>query len=172
MKYGDIVLRALEPEDLEILYKWENNMDIWLVSNTIAPFSKYILKKYIDCSHQSIYESGQLRFIIDLPGEKVPIGTIDIFDFDQYHQRAGVGILIAEEQYRHKGYALKSLQAVIDYCFNTLLLHQLYCNILSNNRESMELFKKAGFAETGIKHEWIKTNEGYLDQHLFQLINQ
>ena len=43
-----IVLRALEPDDVELLYNWENNRDIWKISNTQAPFSKYILQKYIE----------------------------------------------------------------------------------------------------------------------------
>lgn len=40
MKYKDIRLRALEPEDLELLYSWENNLSYWVISNTITPFSK------------------------------------------------------------------------------------------------------------------------------------
>lgn len=170
MKYQKIRLRALEPEDLELLYEWENNNSYWLISNTIAPFSKYTLKKYIRNSHKSIYETGQLRFMIGLVEEKQTIGTIDIFDFDPFHKRAGVGILIANENQRRKGYATMALKCLCDYCFNTLQLHQLYCNILVNNIESIDLFKKAGFTEIGIKKEWIKTPEGYLDELMYQLI--
>jgi diamine N-acetyltransferase len=171
MKYRNIKLRALEPEDLELLYEWENNDSYWTISNTLSPFSKYTLKRYLENSHKNIYETGQLRFMIEHITDKVTIGTIDIFDFDPYHERAGIGILIANEEYRRKGYASISLICLINYCFKTLLLHQLYCNILSNNCESMDLFIKQGFIQTGIKKEWIKTSDGYLDEHLFQLIN-
>ena len=104
--------------------------------------------------------------------DKVTIGTIDIFDFDPFHKRAGLGILIANEEYRRKGYASMALTGLIEYCFKTLQLHQLYCNILANNTESMDLFKKLGFVQAGIKKEWIKTSDGYLDEYLFQLINK
>lgn len=170
MTYKEIKLRAVEPEDLEILYNWENNINYWLVSNTIKPFSKYILKKYIENSHKSIFEAGQLRLMIDLTGNSKTIGTIDLYDFDTFHKRAGVGILIADESDRRKGYASMALKCLIDYCFDTLQLHQLYCNILSNNCHSMELFRKMGFIETGIKRDWIKTEDGFLDEHLFQLV--
>ncbi|MGB4293497.1 MAG: GNAT family protein [Bacteroidales bacterium] len=170
MTCDEIILRAVEPEDLELLYRWENNIDYWLISNTIKPFSKYILKKYIENSHKTIFETGQLRLMIDTKENKKTIGTIDLFDFDPFHQRAGVGILIADESSRRKGYASMALKCLIDYCFNTLQLHQLYCNILSSNCESMELFKKLGFVKTGIKKDWVKTSNGYLDEHLFQLI--
>lgn len=171
MKYEKIRLRALEPEDLELLYEWENNDSYWVISNTVSPFSKYTLKRYMENSHKSIYETGQLRLMIDLTEEKKTIGTIDIFDFDPFHGRAGIGILIADEAQRKKGYASMSLKCLIDYCFRTLQLHQLYCNILANNCESIDLFKKMGFTESGIKKEWVKTTDGYLDEYLFQLIN-
>jgi diamine N-acetyltransferase len=172
MKYQKIRLRALEPEDLELLYDWENNDSYWVISNTVSPFSKYTLKRYLENSHKNIYETGQLRLMIDHVSDKKTIGTIDIFDFDPFHKRAGLGILIANETYRRQGYASMSLNCLIEYCFKTLQLHQLYCNILVNNSESMDLFKKQGFIQTGIKKDWIKTSDGYLDEYLFQLINQ
>lgn len=171
MKYKNIRLRALEPEDLELLYSWENNLSYWVISNTVSPFSKYTLKRYVENSHKSIYETGQLRLMIDHIQDKISIGTIDIFDFDAFHKRAGLGILIANEEYRRRGYATMALTCLVDYCFKTLQLHQLYCNILVNNCESIDLFKKIGFVETGIKKEWIKISDGYLDEHMFQLIN-
>jgi len=170
MKYKEIKLRALEPEDLELLYQWENNHAYWMISNTLTPYSKYTLKRYLKHSHKNIYETGQLRLMIEHIADSVTIGTIDIFDFDPFHKRAGVGILIANEAYRRRGYATMSLKCLIDYCFNTLQLHQLFCNILANNCESIDLFQKAGFVQSGIKREWVLTSEGYLDEHFFQLI--
>ncbi len=170
MKYEKIRLRALEPEDLELLYEWENNNAYWMISNTMTPFSKFTLKRYLKHSHKNIYETGQLRLMIELIAEKLTIGTIDLFDFDPFHKRAGIGILIADEAQRRKGYASMALKCVIDYCFTTLQMHQLYCNILANNCESMDLFQKLGFERIGVKKEWIKTVDGYLDEHMFQLL--
>ena len=170
MKYKDVRLRAVEPEDLELLYEWENDYKYWLISNTTAPYSRYTLKRYIEGSHKNIYEAGQLRLMVDHITTGTTIGTIDLFDFDPFHKRAGLGILIADESYRRRGFASMALRCLIDYCFKTLMLHQLYCSILHNNPESIELFKKLGFKEIGIRKEWIKTNEGYLDEHLYQLI--
>ena len=137
----------------------------------MVPFSKYTLKRYLENSHKNIYETGQLRLMIELVADKKPVGAIDIFDFDPFHKRAGLGILIADEKERKKGFATMALKGLISYCFATLQLHQLYCNILSNNCESIDLFKKLGFVQIGIKKDWIKTSEGYLDEHMFQLVN-
>ena len=172
MKCEKIRLRALEPEDLELLYEWENNDSYWVFSNTVTPFSKYTLKRYLENSHKNIFETGQLRLMIELVSDKKTIGTIDLFDFDPFHKRAGLGILIADDAERRKGYASMALKCLIDYCFTTLQLHQLYCNILANNCESMDLFKKQGFVQSGVKKEWIKTSEGYLDEYMFQMVSQ
>lgn len=171
MKNDKISLRALEPEDMELLYEWENNESYWVISNTVSPFSKFTLKRYLENSHKNVYETGQLRLMIDQLPDKITIGTIDIFDFDPFHKRAGVGILIANEEYRRKGYAAMALTGLIEYCFKTLQLHQLYCNILATNRDSMDLFKKQGFVQVGLKKDWVKTSEGYIGEYLFQLIN-
>ena len=172
MEYKNIRLRALEPEDLELLYTWENNETFWIYSNTVSPFSRFTLKRYIENSHKNIYETGQLRLMIDNIEDKKTIGTIDLFEFDPFHKRAGIGILIADESYRRKGFAAMSLKCLIQYCFKTLQLHQLYCNILANNTVSIELFKKHGFVEIGRKKDWIQTDNGYLDEYLFQLLNE
>ena len=98
-----IRLRAVEPEDLELLYRWENDETNWRQSNTIVPFSRYTLKKYIAGSGKSIFETGQLRLMIDVLPDERTVGTIDLYDFDHYHNRAGVGILIADQADRKKG---------------------------------------------------------------------
>lgn len=171
----EIVLRAPEPSDINVLYRWENDFEIWHVSNTYTPFSKYILEKYIENAHLDIYQVKQLRLMIDVQVngtlQQGPVGTIDLFDFDPYHNRAGVGILIGDKSDRKRGYATTALRKFIDYCFNTLQLHQLYCNITKGNEDSLELFKKCGFRISGSKVDWIKKPGEYVDEFLLQLIN-
>ena len=66
LKGKNIHLRALEPEDLDFLYEIENNESIWEVSNTQTPYSKWVLKNYLENAHQDIYEAKQLRLVIVL----------------------------------------------------------------------------------------------------------
>ncbi|HER08677.1 MAG TPA: N-acetyltransferase, partial [Bacteroides sp.] len=140
-----ISLRALEPEDLEILYRWENDTGLWHLSNTLVPYSRFLLKEYLEHSRKDIFELKQLRLIIELNEDRRPLGAIDLFDFDPFHRRAGVGILIAEKSDRKQGYAREALETLKEYSFRVLKLHQLYCNIGSGNPESLNLFKAAGF---------------------------
>lgn len=166
-----IVLRALEPEDLAFLYAIENNESFWEVSHTQTPFSKYILKQYLQNSYQDIFEAKQLRLIIVAKETNQKIGMIDVFDFNPQHLRAGIGILI-HPNFQYKGFATEALSILINYCFSTLNLHQLYANITSDNLKSISLFTKNKFQKIGVKKDWIFTNGKFKDEVLFQLIKQ
>ncbi len=170
MKSAHIHLRALEPEDIDFLYRWENDPAVWNVSNTITPYSKFILQKYIETSHLSIFETKQIRFVIVHSTTDRPIGAIDLFDFDPYNRRAGIGILIHEEKERRQGYASEALKLILQYGFHTLDLHQLYCNVNPENTASMRLFLKHGFVPTGTKKEWVRIQNRWQDEILLQRI--
>ena len=153
LEFGKIRFRALEPEDIDLLFEWENDAEIWEVSNTFEPYSKYILAKYIKDSQRDISESKQLRMIIETTEGKA-VGAIDLFDFDPFHFRAGVGILIHDEKDRKLGYASDALQLLCIYATNYLRLHQLYANISEDNLASIHLFKSNGFDLVGTKKDW------------------
>jgi diamine N-acetyltransferase len=171
----NIRLRAIEPTDLDLLYKWENDPDNWLISNTVTPFSRHVLSRYIEQAHKDIHEARQLRLMIDLAGDPdrvtETIGTVDLFDYDPVHRRAGVGILIACSGHRMKGYATETLTLLIRYAFENLHLHQLYCNISAGNEASLNLFRKLGFVKVGVKRDWLKDGTGWLDVYLLQLVS-
>lgn len=169
LTYGKVLLRPLEPEDIDLLYRWENNMELWELSNTRAPFSKYILNQYINNSAKDIYEVKQLRLIIE-NWQKKAVGAIDLFDFDPYHMRAGIGILIHNTDDRRRGFASDALTALTKYSMNVLGAKQLYANIAADNEDSINLFEGAGFEQTGIKKYWLKSVTGWKDELFFQKI--
>ena len=167
----NIRLRALEPEDIDILYKWENDTRIWKISNTLAPFSKYILRRFIEDQKYDIYETKQLRMIIESRSNKRAVGAIDLFDIDPTNRRAGIGILVYEDRDQGQGYASAGLNELITYDFQILGRNQRYCNVLSNNLRSLNLFKSKGFTVVGLKMEWVRSTDGWLDEYMLQLIN-
>jgi len=167
-----LILRALEQDDLEILYRWENDPENWEVSQTLTPFSRKLLNSYLEHAHLDLFQIKQLRLVIELQESGSPIGLIDIFDFDPFNLRAGLGVLIGEKSEREKGYAREALEILLNYCFSILLLNQVYCNILESNKISQNLFLHTGFSLSGTKKSWIKTSSGWEDEHFFQLLRQ
>lgn len=170
LKGKHIYLRALEPEDLEFVHAVENDEDIWELSNTQTPYSKFLIKQYLDNAHKDIFEVKQLRLVIS-NYEGVALGLIDLFDFDFKNKRAGVGIVINEASNRLKGYGQEALKLLIDYSFTHLNLHQLYCNISEENEASITLFTNQGFKKIGLKKDWNLVNGSYKNEYEFQLIN-
>ncbi|MBN1650995.1 MAG: GNAT family N-acetyltransferase [Bacteroidales bacterium] len=170
-----IQLRAPELSDLERIFIWENDSELWHLSHTLLPFSAFAIEQYILNEQADIYEKKQARFMLSLQnkeGKEIDtVGAIDLFDFDAKNRRAGVGILV-DKKSRKMGYASLALEKLIDYSFNILNLHQLYCSILSENEESLKLFKKHQFMEVGIKKEWVLLNNRWQDEYLLQLINK
>ncbi|OUS00679.1 GNAT family N-acetyltransferase [Flavobacteriales bacterium 33_180_T64] len=169
LKGTHIYLRALEPEDLEFIHEIENNQDIWEISNTITPYSKFLIKQYLEQAHKDIFEVKQLRLVI-CNYNNVALGMIDLFDFDFKNRRAGVGILIKDFEQRQKGFGKEALQLLINYCKSHLDLHQLYCNISENNNSSLKLFTNKGFDIIGLKKDWNYVNGTYKNEYLLQFI--
>lgn len=169
----EVHLRAVEPDDLEMLYEWENDPEIWHLGNTLAPFSHFVLEQYLLNAQHDIYTNKQLRLMIDLndAGNSIPtIGSIDLFDFDPINHRAGVGILITAA-YRSKGYASEALGLLKNYAFTVLELHQLFANIETENKVSLALFNKQGFEKCGEKKDWLRHSGNWHNELMLQCIN-
>ena len=167
----NLFLRALEPEDLEFIFHIENDESIWHVSNTQTPYSKFLIRQYLENAHQDIFEAKQLRLAICKTNTFEAVGLIDLFDFDPINHRAGIGIVIQKETNRGNGIGKEALGLLIDYSFKQLQLHQLYANIGTDNEPSLNLFATFGFQKIGVKKDWIFNNNSFHDEAIFQLVN-
>lgn len=166
-----IRLRALEPEDLDVLYRWENDASLWHLGSTLAPYSRFSLKEYLKDSCLDLFHARQLRLMIVLRSTGESVGTIDLYDFDPMHGRAGVGVLI-DNRFRRLGLARQALGLLKEYAFHFLFLKQLYAYIGANNDASLALFKQIGYEEAGLLRSWTKRDGGWEDVYLLQIINQ
>ena len=149
----NISLRRPKLLDLDQLFLWENNLDNSLFSDNPVFYTNDQLKDFLS-SHQDIFLDTQIRYIIDLSGS--PIGCIDLFDYDMINSRAGVGVFI-DEKFRNSGLGFKALSLLKTISLKDYLISNLYANILSTNKVSIQLFEKAGFNKNGIKQNGSRT---------------
>ena len=170
IKNDIITLRCAEPEDAERIFSWENDRSVWRVSGTHVPYSRFQIEQFL-LGDNDIAAQKQLRLMIDLTEGGATIGCIDIYDYDAFNGRAGLGILI-DKAYRQQGYAKAALALCVDYLFHDLLLHQVYCSIDETNVESQHLFVGQGFELVGRRKEWLKTAAEFLDVLEYQRINK
>ena len=162
-------LRALEAEDVDLLYVWENDPAVWGVSGTLAPFSRHTLRRFLDEQRFDLYAARQLRLVVEtLDGRAV--GLVDLFEFEPVDLRAGIGFLIHGAGDRGRGFASDALDVLCRYARQVLGLHQLWCSVAPDNAASLTLFRRAGFVECGRKREWRRTPDGWADELLLQKI--
>tara|TARA_R110002012_G_scaffold187203_1_gene354082 strand:+ start:4833 stop:5357 length:525 start_codon:yes stop_codon:yes gene_type:complete len=164
-----IYLRALEPEDLDFIYTIENDETIWELSSTQTPYSRYLIKQYLENVHKDIYDVKQLRLLIANKNHET-VGLIDLFDCDFKNKRAGIGILIYGKLDRQQGYGSEALRLLIAYVKKHLDLHQLFCNINEDNNVSLSLFENNGFIKIGLKKDWNYVNGSYKNEYVLQRI--
>ena len=156
----------MEPEDLDWLYRIENDMEAWVHGVTNVPYSHYALRDFIAHSTGDIYSDGQVRMIVEtVDGE--PGGGADMMSFDAKNNRAEVGIII-ERRHRGKGYGTQSLTLLADYALRILHLHQLHAIVAFDNEESLRVFEKAGFSKSAFLRDWLYDGERYYEAVLMQ----
>ena len=168
-KNDTVTLRPLEPTDLDVLYRWENNSALWAASDTPAPYSRKALWDYLEGYTGDIYSQRQLRLMITLTTDGTPAGTVDFLNFDPLNNRAELGLFIAAE-HRGKGLGRQSLDLLTAYAREHLGLRQLYVFIAVDNDVCLNLFKRYGYREVGIIESWIKRDTNYRDAALLQMI--
>ena len=161
-----VSLRAIEPVDIELLFDLENDVELWKYSNRSQPYSRDLLQNYIANAHKDIFEIRQIKFTI-IAQDDTAVGFIDLFDYEPLHHRAGVGLVIRNQD-QSKGYGGAALELIGVYAQKHLQLHQLYAHIAAENKISIQLFERQGYCFVGKKKDWNFYEEQYHDESIYQ----
>lgn len=161
-------IRAMEPSDVEHLYRWENDAEIWRIGANTEPVSRARLMEWIRNQQYDIYTSRQLRLVVEVEGRVV--GAVDIMDFNPQHHRFSLGILIYEKSDRRNGYAREVIEAMKEYGLNTLNVKQIWVEIDDFNTASIALFESCGFERCGVRKAWICYGGEFYDVYEYQAI--
>ena len=162
-----IILRAMEPDDSPLIYRWENDTRTWHYGSTLSPYSRQSINEFVDSSPKNIYEEKQLRLMIQDKQTAKTVGMLDLFEFDPHHARAALGLYI-DEPHKRNGYALEAVRIAEQYAFDFLHLHQLYAHIPLTNTPCINLFDRMDYKRTGVLEEWIYTPDGWKGVAIYQ----
>lgn len=159
--YNNIRLRAVEPEDADLLYDVESDSSQWKANGMMAPLSRHLLLQYALSYTASPEKEGQLRLIAEASENDIPfvVGVVDIFEIDTVNGNASVAIYIIPK-YRNSGYGTLCLEIISRYCLHILNLNVIIARISEVNPASRRMFEKASFVMSGSIPEFFRDEDG------------
>lgn len=164
----DIHLRALEPEDLELIYQIENDPTFWRFGTTTVPYSRYTLRQYLKSASNDLYADQQVRLVIEgtsTEGQQQSLGLADLVNFSAQHHRAEISLALLP-QYQGKHYGETAIKALIEYA-RRQQLHQIYAIIATSNRPAIQLFERLEFEKSTILKDWLLDEYKYTSACIF-----
>ncbi len=144
LKSDLVVLRLVDFRDATLIFAWESDKEIISYTERDAPLTIDLIESIIK-EQRSVFDSGQVRYIICNNLSNVPLGMVDLYNIDFDQESAEVGIAIIDKVNRQKGFAGEALKLIHEYAESVLGIHCLTAFVEMDNVASNTLFKKSGY---------------------------
>lgn len=163
-----ITLRKVELDDAEMIFKWRSGMS--------GRFLRQPENYTIESQRNWIKSRGdnEINYIITDNGSQEKVGTISIYDVNDFDKVADVGRLLLDDKFLVKSnpYGLEALLLCYGYVFNEMNFRKITGDISATNIAMFKLQCFLGMKEEGrlVKHTFIG-NE-YVDLHIMSLFKE
>ncbi|MES2779626.1 MAG: GNAT family protein [Bacteroidota bacterium] len=158
----NVVLRAIEKEDLPLLQQWANDPEIqhmlggWHFPTNMNDQEKWFNSLSCNSLHQ--------RFAI-VTKDLGLIGTANIVDIDWKNKNAFHGMMLGDKAIRGKGYGVDTVMTVMKFAFEELGLNRLDGSMIEYNTASLKMYiEKCGWKEEGRQRNWYFRNNRTWDR--------
>lgn len=166
---AEVILRAVEPEDVDFMLECESDAANARWSSYKVPLSKSQLTTYALTYDADPFSAGQLRLIICAPEPVCKlVGILDLYDISAIDSRAFVGICIHPD-FRRRGFAKAALLQLQVLNADRLGLANLFAEVSSLNKAGLALFESAGFSRVALLPQWHKIGSSFHDFILFHI---
>lgn len=160
----EIVLRAIEEKDGTLLKEMINDPELeYMVLGWSLPVSERRQREWINN-----LSSNDMKFIIEV--NETAIGMASVTSVDYKNSLASVNIKIKSNSDKGKGHGTRTINLLINYCFNELNLNCLTASILEYNTASQKLFEKCGFIKEGTLRSRIFKRGCYHNVYTYSLL--
>ena len=130
--------------DAALIFDWETDKEIRRFTERDAPITIELIEAVIR-EQRSVFDSGQVRFIVCNKHSNIPVGLVDLYNIDFTIETAEVGIAIIDELNRQKGFASAALDEIKEYAANVLGIYCLRSFVEFDNIASNILFERLGY---------------------------
>ncbi len=162
IKGKNIVLRAIEEDDLATLHRWANDYETQdVMGNIHFPSSLDFHRSWFQNLKN---EPLNQRFAIQAPGAGL-IGISSIINIDWRNNHAWHGVMLGDAEIRGKGYGADAVMATMRYAFDELHLERLDGSMIEYNEGSIAFYcGKLGWKEEGRQRNWFFRRGRYWDR--------
>ena len=151
---GRVVLRPVQPGDLDVLYRLISDLGSWAMRTPHPP--RTMTRANFESSYvRRLADDDSVEFAITVDGEL--IGRCGLFSFDvlAHHAEIGIGLL---PEWTGKGYGTEALRGLIRFGFQDRNLHRIGLGAAATNAGALASYRKLGFVEEGRLRE-----HGFID---------
>lgn len=164
----NLFLSPVNTEDYITYTSWMNDLKVTVgLGNTTMNVSTLSEKEFIE----KLAKDGHNFAIVHKQPENL-IGNCSIFNINNMHGTAEVGLFIGDEQYRSKGYGQEALELLLCYGFKILNLNNIMLRVFSFNEMAIKSYKNAGFKEFGRRTHAFKINGKRFDEVYMEIMAQ
>jgi RimJ/RimL family protein N-acetyltransferase len=152
MYYGEKVrLRALEMEDLDIILKFFNTLELRQYLSSQIPMSRQAERQWLERSTtMDPWRDGGMTLAVEDKKTGEFLGTVSVFDISKQHKRAEFGIALHNPENLGKGYGTDTTRVMLWIAFQILGLNSVYLITMDNNKRAQRAYEKAGFKSAGV----------------------
>src|SRR5436190_7136902 len=149
LKGPRVHLRPLTERDLTPGYlQWLNDEDVCRHnSHAIFPNTEQKMKNYFDRLDS---EREVVLAIIDTESNE-HIGNISLQNINWISRNAEFAILLGNKKYWSRGYGEEASKLIVEYGFDRLNLHRIYCGMMEGNEGMKRLALKLNMQREGLR---------------------
>jgi RimJ/RimL family protein N-acetyltransferase len=143
-----IYLRALDISDLERVFIWHNDADLYEHLGGNFHWVSHSMEEEWFRRHCT-YSTNEANLAICISETHEHIGNLYLRDIDWVARHAELHIFIGAKDHRGLGYGEEAMQLAITHAFRDLGLQRVYLYVLASNEPAQKLYQRCGFIEEG-----------------------
>ncbi len=168
MKWDRVSLVIPEKRDLDIMYKWINNIEI---SKNLAPIRNWYYENE-ESFYNNISKDWKTLFMIYENETAEIIWSIWFNEYSAHNRNWIIWITLYLEEKLGKWYWTEAMKLFIDYAFNYVWSHKVKLAVFSTNERWIKSYLKSWFREVWRLKEELFIMWKYIDEVIMELTRE
>jgi RimJ/RimL family protein N-acetyltransferase len=166
---GQLVrLRAREPEDEPLLYRWFNDPEVTEFLVVRYPLSHATEREFIEGAHSIAY--NRASFGVETLAEGRLIGGVSLEHANPENRSATLGIALGDKTFWNGGYGTDTMRTICRFGFEMMNLHRIELDVYASNARARAVYEKVGFKDEGLRRDALFKYGRYHDLVVMGLI--